>query len=137
MCTQMETPHGVASRQQNEKTLPSTASRHSETDSKNIPNVCKAIQGRTCCIGQLAVFKELELLKGVDQMMLTSVCDCCRGKKGLTNACIRHAKSQLDLDISHVKNWLRFMEVHYQRPSTSGDPDARESLEVSLSHTCR
>ena len=73
MCTQMETPHGVASRQQNDKTLPSTASRHSETDSKNLPNVCKAIQGRTCCIGQLAVFKELELLKGVGQMMLTSV----------------------------------------------------------------
>lgn len=55
----------------------------------------------------------------------------CRGKKGLTNACIRHAKAQLDLDLSSVKNWLRFLEVHYQRPAGSSDPNAIESDEVS------
>jgi hypothetical protein len=51
----------------------------------------------------------------------------------LTNACVRHAKVQLDLDLSKCKNWIRFMEVHYQRPPPPGNYDAKETSEVNLS----
>ena len=49
-----------------------------------------------------------------------------RGNKGLINAAVRHAKDQLDLDLSPCSSWLRFLEVHYARPHSSSSSGAHE-----------
>ena len=57
-----------------------------------------------------------------------------RSSKPLIKACIRHTQSQLSLDLSPCTRWLRFVEVHYQRPSPSAD--APEISEVLLWFMC-
>lgn len=51
--------------------------------------------------------------------------------KPLIATCIRHAKELLDLDLTPCSTWLRFLEVHYQRPAPP-IPDAFETEEVLL-----
>ena len=51
-----------------------------------------------------------------------------RSNKSLIKTCIRHAHSQLGLDLSACTSWLRFVEVHYQRPAPSAE--AVETPEV-------
>ena len=59
-----------------------------------------------------------------------------RGNKGLINAAIRHARDQLDLDLSPCSSWLRFVEVHYARSHTSSTGGSEETSEVqSIDHT--
>ncbi|KAK9801969.1 hypothetical protein WJX73_003604 [Symbiochloris irregularis] len=52
------------------------------------------------------------------------------GNKSLIKTCIRHAQSQLSLDLRPCTRWLRFAEVHYQRPSPA--PEAPEVSEVTV-----
>ncbi len=71
---------------------------------------------------------------GVFGKWIASCCDTKhdrhRGNKGLINAAIRHAKDQLDLDLSPCSSWLRFVEVHYARPhcstATAGSEETSE-----------
>ena len=52
-----------------------------------------------------------------------------RSSKPLIKACIRHTQFQLSLDLSPCTRWLRFAEVHYQRPSPSAEaPEISEVL---------
>ena len=53
-----------------------------------------------------------------------------RGNKGLINAATRHAKGQLDLDLSPCSSWLRFVEVHYARPNSNSSGGVDETSEV-------
>lgn len=53
-----------------------------------------------------------------------------RGNKGLVHAAIRHAKDQLDLDLSPCTSWLRFVEVHYARPHSSSLGVGEDTSEV-------
>ena len=55
----------------------------------------------------------------------------CRSTTQLTAACMRHAKNLLNLDLAPCTHWLRFVDVHYQRPPTSSSPDAMETAEAS------
>ena len=48
----------------------------------------------------------------------------------LVNTCVRYARLQLDLDICKCSTWIRFLEVHYQRPPTGGED--METDEVRL-----
>ena len=52
------------------------------------------------------------------------------GSQPLIAACMRHAKALLNLDLTPCTRWLRFVDVHYQRPPASSAPDAMETAEV-------
>lgn len=39
------------------------------------------------------------------------------GEQALIRAAIRHTKDAIDMDLSKVKIWFKFMEVHYHRPA--------------------
>ncbi len=54
----------------------------------------------------------------------------CRSTTQLIAACMRHAKNLLNLDLAPCTHWLRFVDVHYQRPPTSSSPDAMETAEA-------
>ena len=55
-----------------------------------------------------------------------------RSSKALIKTCIRHAQSQLALDLSDCKHWLRFAEIHYSRPgSTAEAVDTPEVLQFA------
>ena len=56
-----------------------------------------------------------------------------RGNKGLIHAATRHAKDQLDLDLSPCTSWLRFVEVHYARPHSSSSGAGDDTNEVCSS----
>jgi len=43
---------------------------------------------------------------------------------------VRHARALLGLDLAPVTRWLRFVDVHYQRPPESSAPDAMETSEA-------
>ena len=49
------------------------------------------------------------------------------------STCVRHAKELLGIDLGACTNWLRCIEVHYQRPPTSLSPDDTESTEARIS----
>ena len=63
------------------------------------------------------------------------ICHCkssviCRAPRALINTCIRHARSNLGIDLSSCRQWMRFLEVHYQRPASTMTPSAMETSEV-------
>ena len=58
-----------------------------------------------------------------------------RANKGLISAAIRHAKDQLDLDLSPCQSWLRFLEVHYDRSHSSLGGAGESASEVWASET--
>ena len=63
-------------------------------------------------------------------------CVLCRSTQPLIAACKRHAKTLLSLDLTPCTRWLRFVDVHYQRPPASSAPDAMETTEVGTAPTC-
>jgi hypothetical protein len=60
------------------------------------------------------------------------MCWLCRTKDALVATCKRHVLDLLGLDMSHCNDWLPFIQVHYQRPSSSMDPEEMEHTEVIL-----
>lgn len=60
----------------------------------------------------------------------------CRAPKALINTCIRHAHSNLGIDLSSCSQWMRFLDVHYQRPAVTMTPPAMETSEVRISSFC-
>ena len=60
----------------------------------------------------------------------------CRAPKALINTCIRHARSNLGIDLSSCSQWMRFLEVHYQRPASTMTPPAMETSEVRTGSLC-
>lgn len=67
-------------------------------------------------------------------VIVTNTHDRHRGNKGLINAAIRHAKDQLDLDLSPCSSWLRFVEVHYARSHSSTMGGSEDTSEVWAAH---
>ena len=67
-------------------------------------------------------------------IVVTNAHDRHRGNKGLINAAIRHAKDQLDLDLSPCSSWLRFVEVHYARSHSSTSGGSEDTSEVWAAH---
>ena len=53
-----------------------------------------------------------------------------RGEEALVTAGKRYAREQLNLDLTPCNHWLRFLEVHYQRPPPSSAAEALETSEV-------
>ena len=53
-----------------------------------------------------------------------------RGQEALVTAGKRYAREQLNLDLTPCNHWLRFLEVHYQRPPPTAAAEALETSEV-------
>lgn len=69
--------------------------------------------------------------QGLGIKSLDSCGQKCRTPQALINTCIRHARDNLGIDLSSCSRWMRFLEVHYQRPAATIKPPAMETPEVS------